>query len=444
MQRCLQDRDLASLLSRFCQDNRLLFNMKLSKEIRLLEGPLLPLLMLPECRKSLDLRVRMKYFDLCLSRLEELPDEYGEVQDDDEPIHICVNRETVLEDTVAAFRDLTPYDLMSKDIDIEFEGEDGIDASGLTREWYMLVCRAIFKAEYGLFTKASDGVTYMPNSNSTIHENGHLEYFLFVGRLLGRALFDQQPLDVHFTRSFYKHILGHSVTFADLEAFDPGFFKNLSVILESPLEDLGLELTFEVENNSFGEVVSMELLPDGANIPVTDSNKTEYVRLVAHHRMTASVRQQLDAFLEGFHSLIPADLISIFDAQELELLTCGMPEIDVEDMERNTTYLNYERTSGPIVWLWSILKGFTQEERAKFVAFVTGSSKVPLEGFKALRGQEGAIARLSVHRSYNNDGLPCAHTCFNQLDLPNYPTEEVMREKLLLALREGGEGFGLA
>ena len=160
----LCDTNLAARLAAFCHDYRIVFNVKLAREIRLLEGPLLPMLMLPECRKSLDFRVRHKYFDLCLSRLEMMPSRDDDSQASErEPIYISIHRDSVLEDTAEVFHSLSPHDLMTRDLEIEFDDEDGIDAGGLTREWYMLVCRAIFKEEYGLFAPAGDGVTYMPS-----------------------------------------------------------------------------------------------------------------------------------------------------------------------------------------------------------------------------------------------------------------------------------------
>jgi E3 ubiquitin-protein ligase HUWE1 len=70
---------------------------------------------------------------------------------------------------------------------------------------------------------------------------------------------------------------------------------------------------------------------------------------------------------------------------------------------------------------------------------------VPLEGFKALPGAQG-IKKFNIHKAYGADlgNLPVAHTCFNQLDLPEYLSEQIMREKLLLAIKEGSEGFGIA
>ena len=68
---------------------------------------------------------------------------------------------------------------------------------------------------------------------------------------------------------------------------------------------------------------------------------------------------------------------------------------------------------------------------------------MPLDGFKALQGAEG-MKRFNIHKAYGEDKLPSAHTCFNQLDLPEYPSEEVMKEKLLVSIKEGSEGFGFA
>lgn len=108
-----------------------------------------------------------------------------------------------------------------------------------------------------------------------------------------------------------------------------------------------------------------------------------------------------------------------------------------------------------------MLRSFSKEEKALFLQFVTGTSKVlfdmhdnsqrlltsyvqvPLDGFKALQGSDG-VRHFNIHKSYGTSLLPSAHTCFNQLDLPEYPSEEILREKLLTAIREGSEGFGFA
>jgi E3 ubiquitin-protein ligase HUWE1 len=148
-------------------------------------------------------------------------------------------------------------------------------------------------------------------------------------------------LDAHFTRSFYKHILGLPVNYHDLEAIEPEYYKSLKQLLEWPLEELGLDLTFSVESNDFGQLRVVDLIPDGQNIPVTDENKSQYIQLIAQNRTTTAIRAQIDQFLEGFHELVPPELISIFDAQELELLISGLPYIDIDDLRANTEYHNY-------------------------------------------------------------------------------------------------------
>jgi len=210
------------------------------------------------------------------------------------------------------------------------------------------------------------------------------------------------------------------------------------------LECLMMDLTFSAEIQRFGRTEVQDLVPGGRAIAVTDENKYDYVRLIAHHRMTAGIRGQIDAFLSGFYELVPAHLIGIFSAPELELLICGLPDVSIEDLQANTEYHQYKVAEDTIRWLWEILHGFNRQEKASFLQFVTGTSKVPLGGFSNLQGMRGT-QRFSIHRAYGESGLlPSAHTCFNQLDLPVYNSQEDLRQKLLMAINEGSEGFGFA
>lgn len=104
-------------------------------------------------------------------------------------------------------------------------------------------------------------------------------------------------------------------------------------------------------------------------------------------------------------------------------------------------YQNYSESSQQIKWFWEILEEFTEEQRAWFLQFVTGTSQVPLEGFKALVGMRGP-QKFSIHRAHSTERLPTAHTCFNQLDLPEYPSAAVLKTKLLQAVEMAHEGFG--
>ncbi|CAH8320273.1 unnamed protein product [Eruca vesicaria subsp. sativa] len=362
------------------------------------------------------------------------------------PLRISVRRAYILEDSYNQLRMRSMQELKGR-LTVHFQGEEGIDAGGLTREWYQLLSRVIFDKGALLFTTVGNDSTFQPNPNS-VYQTEHLSYFKFVGRVVGKALFDGQLLDVHFTRSFYKHILGVKVTYHDIEAIDPDYYKALKWMLENDISDV-LDLTFSVDADEEKlilyektEVTDHELIPGGRNIKVTEENKHEYVDLIAEHRLTTAIRPQINAFLEGFSELILKDLISIFNDKELELLISGLPDIDLDNLRANTEYSGYSPGSPVIQWFWEVVQALSKEDKARLLQFVTGTSKVPLEGFSALQGISGA-QKFQIHKAYGSvNHLPSAHTCFNQLDLPEYPSKEHLQERLLLAIHEASEGFG--
>ena len=155
------------------------------------------------------------------------------------------------------------------------------------------------------------------------------------------------------------------------------------------------------------------------------------------------IQKQIEAFLKGFYEIIPQKLISIFNYRELELVISGLPTIDIKDWKLNTIYENYNESSQIIVNFWEIIESFDNDERTEFLQFVTGSSKVPIEGFSALQGI-GGVNKFKISKSFdqNFERLPTAHTCTNQLDLPEYPSKEILYERLTFAIKEGKTGFG--
>uniref|UniRef100_U3KAM2 E3 ubiquitin-protein ligase HACE1 n=1 Tax=Ficedula albicollis TaxID=59894 RepID=U3KAM2_FICAL len=231
---------------------------------------------------------------------------------------------------------------LKQGIAVRFHGEEGM-GQGVVREWFDILSSEIVNPDYALFTQSADGTTFQPNSNSSVNPD-HLNYFRFAGQILGLALNHRQLVNIYFTRSFYKHILGIPVNYQDVASIDPEYAKNLQWILDNDISDLGLELTFSVETDVFGAMEEVPLKPGGASILVTQENKAEYVQLVTELRMTRAIQPQINAFLQGFHMFIPPSLIQLFDEYELELLLSGMPEIDVNDWLKNTEYTSgYER-----------------------------------------------------------------------------------------------------
>nr|XP_039271692.1 E3 ubiquitin-protein ligase HUWE1-like isoform X2 [Styela clava] len=419
----------------FADTHRSILNQILRQSnVPLTEGPFSVLV---NHTKVLDFDVKRQHFRQELERLEE----NSMSRRDD--IAIRVRRQHVFEDSFRELHRKSKEELKSR-LYIVFEGEEGQDAGGLLREWYLIISKEIFNPMYALFrTSPGDRVTYTINPASYINSN-HLSYFKFVGGIVAKAIYDNKLLDCYFTRSFYKHILGKPVRYQDMESEDYAFSQGLVYLLENDVSSFGSELNFSVEIMEFGKTETRDLKENGRDIPVEESNKKEYVHLVCQEKMTGAIRQQLSAFLEGFYEIIPKRLISIFDEQELELLISGLPTVDIEDLRNNTEYHKYETSSLQIQWFWRALRSFDQAERAKFLQFVTGTSKVPLQGFAHLEGMTGA-QKFQIHRdSRSTSRLPSAHTCFNQLDLPAYETYDKLRHMLSLAINECQEGFGLA
>ncbi len=151
--------------------------------------------------------------------------------------------------------------------------------------------------------------------------------------------------------------------------------------------------------------------------------------------------KQMEMFLEGFHEIIPRECISFFEAKDLELLMSGLPEIDLKDLKNNVDYSGYSPTDEVIQWFWEIVESYSQDDVAKLIQFITGTSKIPVEGFAMLQGMNGP-QRISIHRDAVIHQLPKAHTCFNQLDLPQYKDRKTMEKQLHIAITWGAEGFG--
>ena len=161
-----------------------------------------------------------------------------------------INRKTVFEDSFRQLSRKTPEEMRNK-LYVIFKDEDGQDAGGLLREWYLIVSREIFNPDYALFTTTpGDRVTYVPNSCSYVNRE-HLDYFKFVGRLIAKAIYDNKLLDCYFGRSFYKHILSKPVQYTDLESEDYGFYKSMVYLMEHDLNEIGCELTFSTEVSYF-------------------------------------------------------------------------------------------------------------------------------------------------------------------------------------------------
>uniref|UniRef100_A0AAQ5ZKJ5 HECT-type E3 ubiquitin transferase n=1 Tax=Amphiprion ocellaris TaxID=80972 RepID=A0AAQ5ZKJ5_AMPOC len=347
---------------------------------------------------------------------------------------IEVSREEIFEESYRQIMKMRPKDL-KKRLMVKFRGEEGLDYGGVAREWLYLLCHEMLNPYYGLFQYSTDNIyTLQINPDSSINPD-HLSYFHFVGRVMGLAVFHGHYINGSFTLPFYKQLLGKPIQLNDLETTDPELHKSLVWILENDITSV-LDHTFCVEHNAFGKFLQHELKPNGRNISVTEENKKEYVRLYVNWRFMRGIEAQFLALQKGFSELIPQHLLKPFDHKELELIIGGLGKIDLADWKTNTRLKHCTSESNVVRWFWQAVEAFSEERRGRLLQFVTGSTRVPLQGFKALQGSAGPRL-FTIHLiDANTDNLPKAHTCFNRIDIPPYESYEKLYEKLLTAVEE--------
>jgi E3 ubiquitin-protein ligase NEDD4 len=353
--------------------------------------------------------------------------------------HIKVRRSHIFEDSFAEITRQSATDL-KKRLMIKFDGEDGLDYGGLSREFFFLLSHEMFNPFYCLFEySAHDNYTLQINPHSGINPE-HLNYFKFIGRVVGLAIFHRRFLDAFFIGALYKMMLGKAVSLADMEGVDADFHRSLQWMLDNDISGGILEQTFSTEDERFGVLTTEDLIPGGRDIEVTNENKKEYVDLMVKWRIEKRIAEQFQAFKEGFQELIPQDLINVFDERELELLIGGIAEIDVDDWKKHTDYRGYTESDEVVQNFWATVRSWDGEQKSRLLQFTTGTSRIPVNGFKDLQGSDGP-RRFTIEKAGEITNLPKAHTCFNRLDLPPYKSLEMLQQKLTIAVEET-MGFG--
>ncbi|KAK0096525.1 hypothetical protein PV326_005225 [Microctonus aethiopoides] len=383
----------------------------------------------PAVPYSRDYKLKYEYLKSQLRKPSSVPNKF----------EIKVARNNILEDSYRIISSVNRVEILKTKLWVEFEGEVGLDYGGLAREWFFLLSKEMFNPYYGLFEySAMDNYTLQINPFSGVCNEEHLNYFKFIGRIAGMAVYHGKLLDAFFIRPFYKMMLAKTIDLKDMESVDSEYYNSLLWIKENDPSEL--ELTFCVDEDSFGHTSQRELKSNGANIPVTDENKDEYISLVIQWRFVSRVQEQMNAFLEGFNALVPLALVKIFDEHELELLMCGIQHIDVKDWKKNTLYKgDYHANHITVQWFWRVILSFNNEMRARLLQFVTGTSRVPMNGFKELYGSNGPQL-FTIEKWGTPENYPRAHTCFNRIDLPPYESYQQLRDKLIKAI-EGSQGF---
>ncbi|NXJ87786.1 TRIPC ligase, partial [Corythaixoides concolor] len=400
-----------------------------------------------------------------------------------------VNRDELLKQAESVMQDLGSSRAM---LEIQYENEVGTGL-GPTLEFYALVSQELQRADLGLWRGeevtlanpkgSQEGTKYIHNLQGLFAlpfgrtaKPAHIAKvkmkFRFLGKLMAKAIMDFRLVDLPLGLPFYKWMLRQetSLTSHDLFSIDPVVAKSiyhledivrqkkrleqdktqtkesLQYALEAltmngcSVEDLGLDFTLPGFPN-------IELKKGGKDTPVTIHNLEEYLRLVIFWALNEGVARQFDSFRDGFESVFPLSHLQYFYPEELEQLLCGS-KTDTWDaktlMECCRPDHGYTHDSRAVKYLFEILSSFDSEQQRLFLQFVTGSPRLPVGGFRSLNPPLTIVRKTFESTENPDDFLPSVMTCVNYLKLPDYSTIEIMREKLLIAAREGQQSFHLS
>ena len=342
-----------------------------------------------------------------------------------------IRRENLIEDTLNEIS--LNADCLQNELRIKFKGEAGVDQGGVRKEFFILLIRQIFDPNYGMFNYNSKTRLYWFNHYSF---EPKIKYEL-IGTIFGLAIYNNTILDVKLPLAVYKKLLGINPSLEDLKECDKELYKNLDYILKqnNPKLEEELDTNFTVIDDKFGEKIIIPLKQNGNEIMINNLNKEEYVKLYIDWFFNKSIDEFFKSFEKGFYKVFHKSLIKILSPEELELIICGTQYLDFYELKRACKYEEYEYDSESIKYLWEILLDFNQEEKKKFLSFVTGCDRAPIDGL-------GALTIVVSNGGTDLNQLPTAHTCFNNLILPDYKDKEKMKKAILTAINYS-EGFGL-
>ncbi|VVC25277.1 Hypothetical protein CINCED_3A008949 [Cinara cedri] len=263
--------------------------------------------------------------------------------------------------------------------------EAGVDGGGLLREFLSELLKTAFDPNRGYFSMTNDNMLY-PNPYVQFVQHNFAAHYFFIGRMLGKALYENLLVELPLAEFFLSKIFGRQteVDVHHLASLDPLMYRNLLSLknYDGDVVDLGLDFTIVI--NEFGQTRVEELKPNGANITVTNQNRIEYIHLMADYKLNTQIRKQCYFFKEGLANVISLDWLRMFSNRELQVLISGAEvPVDLEDLKNHTNYAGGYSADDPSIDLfWTVVNDFTDEQKTKLLKFVTSCSRPPLLGFK--------------------------------------------------------------
>eukprot|EP00466_Bigelowiella_natans_P003242 jgi/Bigna1/52953/estExt_Genewise1Plus.C_130178 len=357
------------------------------------------------------------------------------------PLSLKVHRENLIED---AFNSLETARIQQEDeqssvyltrpLKIAFEGEHGLDEGGPKVEFFRLMTEKLFSAGHGLFKmNAISGTCWFSRNEMRRRIDDYRDYEQ-VGIVLGLALKNSMHLDLRLPLYFYQKLLGYHTTQKDIDEVIPEFSASFQNLLCDSRENIdSLSLTFSVDKDYVDGKNDVELKMGGMKTLVSKDNIQEYVQLFTKFLLDDSIEKQFVALTRGFVRVmgLDIDLLKMFQPHELKLAFCGRDDLDFNALEKAAKYSGYSPESATVKNLWKVLKSLSTAKKKLFLKFCTGTDRAPIEG----------LSCVTLTISKQGGTFPRAHTCHNQLMLPDYKSEQNLKAKLLIAI-EYCEGFG--
>ncbi|VDN02914.1 unnamed protein product [Thelazia callipaeda] len=350
---------------------------------------------------------------------------------------VDIHRDNIVDDAMIALLSSKETDLQKplKACFVHFIGEEADDAGGVKKEFFMLLFQELLQAKYGMFTE--DDESHLIWFSGV--EADSLSFTL-VGMLCALAIYNVVLVDFPFPLALYKKILNVPLELEDLSELSPAEGRSLRSLLDYEGDDIEevFGLTFVISISLLGDYKDIELKMNGAEIPVNQQNKHEFVQLYIKQRLEegydGEINRQLRSFMKGFETAMHSKILYYFQPQELMEMVVGNENYDWNLFQKNAIYKGvYHKQHETIICFWEVFFELNIDQKKKFLQFLMGTTRIPIQGMSEVKIQI---------QPCGEELLPVAHTCFNLLDLPNITDRQEMRRRLLICL-ENIQGFNL-
>uniref|UniRef100_A0A8C5Z0H1 HECT-type E3 ubiquitin transferase n=1 Tax=Marmota marmota marmota TaxID=9994 RepID=A0A8C5Z0H1_MARMA len=324
---------------------------------------------------------------------------------------------------------------LKKPLKVIFDGEEAVDAGGVTKEFFLLLLKELLNPIYGMFTYYQDSHLLWFSDTCFVEHN----WFHLIGITCGLAIYNSTVVDLHFPLALYKKLLNVKPGLEDLKELSPTEGRSLQELLDYPGEDVEETfcLNFTICRESYGVIEQKKLIPGGDKVTVCKDNRQEFVDAYVNYVFHISVHEWYTAFSSGFLKVCGGKVLELFQPSELRAMMVGNSNYNWEELEETAIYKgDYSATHPTVKLFWETFHEFPLEKKKKFLLFLTGSDRIPIYGMASL---QIVIQSTASGEEY----LPVAHTCYNLLDLPKYSSKEILSARLTQAL-DNYEGFSLA